>query len=75
MATALVNTGCFLGPALLQPLFGWVLDWDRTATVPGPHDVAEWQRGLWVILGFSLLGLGSALFVRETRARGIARPA
>ncbi len=73
MATALVNTGCFLGPALMQPVFGWVLDWDRAAATPGAHTIAEWQRGLWVILGFSLLGLASALFVRETRARGIPR--
>jgi MFS family permease len=69
IATALVNTGCFLGPALMQPVFGWVLDWDRAAAVPGTHTLAEWQRGLWVILGFSLFGLASALFVRETRAR------
>jgi len=74
MATALVNTGCFLGPALLQPLFGWVLDWDRAGAPPGTHSAAEWQRGLWVILGFSLFGLAAALLVRETRARGIARP-
>ncbi|HTO46041.1 MAG TPA: MFS transporter [Burkholderiales bacterium] len=73
MATALVNTGCFLGPALMQPVFGWVLDWDRAGAPPGAHSAAEWQRGLWVILGFSLLGLAAALFVRETRARGIAR--
>ena len=73
MATALVNTGCFLGPALMQPVFGWVLDWDRAGSPPGAHAAAEWQRGLWVILGFSLLGLAASLFVRETRARGIAR--
>jgi predicted MFS family arabinose efflux permease len=73
MATALVNTGCFLGPALMQPVFGWVLDWGRSAAVPGTHTAAEWQRGLWVILGFSSLGLVASLFVRETRARGIAR--
>jgi MFS family permease len=71
MATALVNTGCFLGPALIQPLVGWVLDW-RGAAAPGAHSAADWQRGLWVILGFSLFGLAAALFVRETRARGIA---
>jgi MFS family permease len=72
MATALVNTGCFLGPALLQPIFGWVLDWDRVAAAaPGAHTGAAWQRGLWVVMAFSLVGLASALFVRETRARGL----
>ena len=74
MATALVNTGCFLGPALIQPLVGWVLDWQRSAAAPGAHGAEEWQRGLWVIFGFSLFGLGAALFVRETHARGIAVP-
>ena len=72
MATALVNTGCFLGPALMQPVFGWVLDWDRVAAAPGAHAAAEWQRGLWVVLAFSLLGLAASLFVRETRARNVA---
>jgi len=72
MATALVNTGCFLGPALIQPLVGWVLDWHRSAAAPAVHSAEEWQRGLWVILGFSLFGLAAALFVRETHARGIA---
>jgi MFS family permease len=71
MATALVNTGCFLGPALLQPVLGWVLDLDRAVAVPGAHTAAEWQRGLWVILGFSVVGLVSALFVRETRGRNV----
>jgi len=82
MATALVNTGCFLGPALLQPAFGWVLDWDRAAAAPGTlsaapgaHAALEWQRGLWVLFAFSLCGLAAALFVRETRARNVAGPA
>jgi len=74
MATALVNTGCFLGPALLQPVFGWVLDLDRAVAAPGAHAAAEWQRGLWVLFGFSLFGLAAALFVRETRGRSLARP-
>ena len=72
MATTLVNTGCFLGPALIQPLVGLVLDWHRSAGAPGVHSAEEWQRGLWVILGFSLFGLAAALFVRETHARGVA---
>jgi hypothetical protein len=74
MATALVNTGCFLGPALIQPLVGWMLDWNRPAAALVAHSADDWQRGLWVILGFSLFGLGAALFVRETHARGIAAP-
>jgi MFS family permease len=73
MATALVNTGCFLGPALIQPLVGWVLDWSGSA-VPRAHSADDWQRGLWVILGFSLFGLAAALFVRETHARGVVGP-
>jgi MFS family permease len=74
MATALVNTGCFLGPALIQPLVGWVLDWHRSAAAPGVHSADEWQRGLWMLLGFSLFGLAGALLVRETHARGLTVP-
>jgi hypothetical protein len=56
---------------MIQPLVGWVLDWHRSAAAPGVHSVDEWQRGLWVILGFSVFGLAAGRFVRETHARGV----
>jgi MFS family permease len=76
IATGVVNMGIFLGPAVLQPVVGWVLDLSRgdglrTAT----HTPDEWQRALLVLAGVALFGFANALFVRETRARNVYRAA
>ncbi len=70
MAIAIVNTGLFLGAAIMQPTFGWALDltWDGTV-VEGVRRYAmtDFHNGLWLSSAFALLGLIGALFVRETR--------
>lgn len=74
MAIALVNTGLFLGAAILQPAFGWVMDltWDGTVTDGiRRYALADYRNGLWLSLGFALVGLVGALFVRETRCRNL----
>ncbi len=74
MAIALVNTGLFLGAAIMQPAFGWAMDltWDGTL-VDGVRRYAlgDYHNGLWLSAGFALLGLIAALFVRETRCRNL----
>ena len=72
-ATSVVNTGGFLGPALYQPLVGWVLDVSSHGTA---HSLNDWQWALGVLFAFVLAGLASAFFVRETHCRNIyvARP-
>ncbi|MGE5155677.1 MAG: MFS transporter [Bdellovibrio bacteriovorus] len=74
MAIALVNTGLFLGAAILQPAFGWAMDltWDGTLVADvRRYALADYRNGLWLSLGFALIGLVGALFVRETRCRNI----
>jgi hypothetical protein len=39
------------------------------------HTPDEWQRALLVLAGVALFGFANALFVRETRARNVYRPA
>ena len=77
MAIALVNTGLFLGAAVMQPAFGWVLDltWDGTL-VDGVrrYALADYRNGLWLSLAFALIGLVGALFVRETHCRNLTVP-
>jgi sugar phosphate permease len=74
MAIALVNTGLFLGAAIMQPAFGWVLDltWDGTL-VEGVrrYGWAAYRNGLWLSCGFALLALVASLAVRETRCRNL----
>lgn len=76
MGISVVNTGLFLGAAIMQPLFGWVLDrgWDGTL-VDGVriYSQANYQHGLWLMLGFATLALVAALRLTETRCRNITR--
>ncbi|MCP5430546.1 MAG: MFS transporter [Chromatiaceae bacterium] len=75
MAIALVNTGLFLGAAIMQPAFGWVLDrtWDGTL-VDGLRRYAtgDYHNGLWLSFAFAVLAVVAALRVRETHCRNIS---
>jgi len=72
MGIALVNTGLFLGAALMQPAFGWVLDltWDGTL-VEGVrvYGAGDYRNGLWLSLGGAVLALIAATRIRETYGR------
>jgi MFS family permease len=59
-AMAVVNTGVFLGPTVLQPLVGWVVDRQG------------FRAGLLVLWAFAAAGVVAALFLRETRCRNVA---
>lgn len=75
MAIALVNTGLFLGAALMQPAFGWVLDlgWSGEL-VDGVrrYGWTDYRAGLWLSCGLSVIGLVAGLRVRETYCRNLA---
>lgn len=72
MAISVVNTGLFLGAAIMQPLFGWALDvgWDGTslagARVYAPED---YRHALWLMEGFAVIGLLASLRLHETFAQ------
>lgn len=74
MAMALVNTGLFLGAAIMQPAFGWAMDltWDGTL-IDGVrrYALSDYHNGLWLSCGFALLALIASLLVRETRCRNL----
>ncbi|MCP5277516.1 MAG: MFS transporter [Thiobacillus sp.] len=72
MAIALVNTGLFLGAAIMQPLFGWVADlaWDGILTEGVRRYPWEgYRNGLLVSAGFAALAVGGAWTLRETHCR------
>ncbi len=62
MATSVVNTGGFLGTAMMQPLVGWAID---VAHHP-VHTLSDYQLGIGILFGFSVMGLIATGFVRET---------
>lgn len=75
MAISVVNTGLFLGAALMQPLFGWVLDqgWDGTmSNGVRLYSGADYHNGLLLMLGFAVVALLAALRITETGGRNIA---
>jgi sugar phosphate permease len=75
MAIALVNTGLFLGAAIMQPAFGWMLDltWDGEL-LDGlrRYAWADYRNGLWLSFAFAVLAVVAALRVRETHCRNIS---
>jgi MFS family permease len=69
-STSVVNTGGFLGPALLQPAVGMVLDLSSRGAAHSPGD---WRLALAVLFGFSVFGCLCTFFVTETHCRNIYR--
>lgn len=74
MSTSVANMGGFLAGALLQPLFGYLMDlgW-QGELVSGArvYDLAAWRNGLFVILACSLLAVFASWRIRETHCRNI----
>lgn len=74
MAVSIVNTGCFIGSAIMQPLFGYVaeLTWDGTM-VNGlrVYSAASYQNGFLLTLAFSVIAIVGALRLQETYGRNI----
>ncbi len=74
MATSLVNTGAFLGAAILQPLVGWAID--RAAGGAGAAlSLAHYQVGMAVMLAFALAGWLASFALKETNCRYLSDPA
>jgi nitrate/nitrite transporter NarK len=75
MATSVINTGGFLGAAVLQPLVGWAMDqgWDgRSLAGARVYSEQNYQLGLGIMLGFAIIGLLGAMTIRETNCRYIS---
>jgi hypothetical protein len=74
MATSVVNTGAFLGAAILQPLVGWAMDqsWDgRLVSGARVYSEQNYQMGLGIMFAFAVVGLLGALKIHETNCRYI----
>jgi sugar phosphate permease len=74
MAIALVNTGVFLGAAILQPAFGGLMDltWDGTL-VQGVrrYSLDDYHSGLWLSFAFAATAFIASLRIRETYCRNL----
>ena len=68
MSTSVVNTGGFLGPAVLQPLVGLALDLSSRGVA---HGLDDWRIGIAVLFVFALFGWLSTFLITETRCRNV----
>jgi len=76
MAVSVVNTGCFVGTALMQPLFGRIMDLTWAGTMDGSariYSAADYQSGFYLMLAFAAVGVMGALNVHETHCKNISQ--
>lgn len=77
MSTSVANMGGFLAGALLQPLFGYVMDlgWHGEMLNGARfYDISAWRSGLLVVLACALIGAVAAWRIRETHCRNVWKP-
>lgn len=77
MAIAVVNTGLFLGAAIMQPLFGWALDQVWDGAMQGSLRLYAWddyRAGIGLMLGFAVIAFLGTLRIRETYGRNTVAP-
>ena len=70
----MVNTGIFLGAAIVQPLFGALIDlsWDGTM-LNGVriYQASDYANGLLLCVGMTSMSAIASLYLRETYARNV----
>lgn len=74
MAVSTVNTGCFIGTALMQPLFGYVMDkfWNgRIVDNIRVYSTTDYTYGFYLVLLFAVIAILGALRLHETGGRNI----
>ena len=75
MAVSVVNTGCFMGTALMQPLFGRIMDLTWAGTMDGSariYSSGDYRNGLLAMLAFAAVGILGALNIHETHCKNIS---
>jgi MFS family permease len=68
--------GVFSGAAVAQPLFGWILDFFWNGKLQGDiriYAAHDYRYALYAMLGFGVIAFISALCVRETFGKNIAK--
>ena len=74
MAVSVVNTGCFFGTTLMQPLFGYLADRSWNGTMENGiriYSTTDYQHGFTAMLVFALISLVAGFFIKETHCRNI----
>lgn len=70
--SGLVNMGVMMGPMLMQPAVGWMLDRNWRGVAQNGvriYDLAAYRSGFALMLAWAALALALLLFTRETHCR------
>ncbi len=73
--SGVVNMGVMIGPMLLQPAVGWILDRHWQGHLKAGvriYDAAAYQAGFSLMMAWIILALVLLFFIRETHCRQIA---
>lgn len=74
MAISLVNTGLFLGAAIMQPLFGWVLDLGWDGKIRDGINLYRWenyQNAMLLMFVFAVVAVIAATRIKETHCKNL----
>lgn len=74
MAISIVNTGLFLGAAIIQPLFGWVLDLGWDGKMMNGINLYSWQNyqnAMLLMFVFAVIAIIAALRIKETNCKNL----
>lgn len=75
MAVSVVNTGCFIGTALMQPLFGSLADLSWNGKVVEGiriYSQNDYSHGFLLMLAFAVIALLGSFRIKETFCRNIS---
>lgn len=75
MAISLVNTGLFLGAAIAQTLFGWILDLGWDGQIVNGINMYSWQNyqhAMLLMFVLAIIAVVAALRIKETGCKNIA---
>jgi len=76
MATSVVNVGVFLGPAILQPMVGWLMErtWDgKMEAGVRIYSASDWRNGMLLLTAAAVAGWLATLLVTETGCRNVCK--
>ncbi len=74
MAVSVVNTGCFIGTAIMQTLFGYIVDrsWDgQIVNGVRLYSAGDYHHGFILVLAFAVIAAIGAFKLQETNCKNI----
>ncbi|MBT4076182.1 MAG: MFS transporter, partial [Gammaproteobacteria bacterium] len=72
--SGVVNMGVMMGPMILQPAVGWMLDTSWKGELNNGikvYDLDAYQSGFMLMAGWAILSFVLILFTKETRAQSL----